>query len=85
MKFILTCNDIVFADDWFYPRYAHRAFLVSLDATMKDYLGYGVDVTLYGKPEENTFRYTEKQLRRLYEGKKVLHKTEDGKIIEKEI
>ena len=40
VRFIITNNDIVYADKWPLPRYGPRAFYLALNEVMKDYYGY---------------------------------------------
>ena len=73
---IFSNNDCVFADNWPHPRYGHRAFLLSLNATMKDYLGYGVEnYVMLGKPEKIVYEFVEKKIRSNYEGKEYTSKS----------
>ena len=65
VELVLTNPDLVYADQWKYPRFAPEAFRLSLFAVYKEYYGMDIEYTQYGKPLKGSFDFAERRLRRL--------------------
>ena len=63
VELILTNPDLVWAYRWHIPRYGPRTFIIAFEAIFKAYYGFEVEYQQFGKPNELTYDFAEKQLR----------------------
>lgn len=63
VKFYSTNADLVWPNTFPVPRYGPKMFTISLQAVIKAYYGFDLDIIQYGKPQVITFGYCEKALK----------------------
>ena len=68
VKFYITNTHSFFIDDFAVPRFAEGSYLICLEELFKRQYGIPIKTIRYGKPMIEAYKFTERYLRKRYEG-----------------